>query len=97
MAQELIGLFRRNGHDVDDQVALILGDMATHNPPDGINVVASIGLLHNYYSLEAANALVHKWFAEGASKVITDVCYDPVTVNGNNAQIKTASVKVFFQ
>lgn len=88
LAQKLAVLFRENGYDVDDQVTMILGDINNYRLPKNTNVAVSIGLLHNYYSLSDASKIMEKWFADGAEKVISDICYDPEDVDNSDAKTR---------
>lgn len=84
LTQELIALFRKHGY-ATDQVSLILDDISKHELPTGTDTVVSIGLLHNYFPLAAASSFTDNWFASGAAKVITDICYDPRLVTNQDA------------
>ncbi|MCL2869871.1 class I SAM-dependent methyltransferase [Candidatus Saccharibacteria bacterium] len=78
LASEIIAVFAKNGHDVSNQATARYGDIGNANIiPAGTDTVVSIGLLHNYFSLDEANRLMQGWFDKGAKEVITDICYPP--------------------
>lgn len=92
IVNELIARFSRGGYDVGAQVTATHADIRTHQLPPDINTVASIGLLHNYFSLIDARRLVDQWFAASATKVITDICYDPA----RNLDHLNAAIRINF-
>lgn len=85
LAQNLVRLFSERGHEVSHNVTLILDDISRHNLPTDTDTVVSIGLLHNYFALNVANSFMENWFAAGATKIMTDICYNPLRIAHQDA------------
>ena len=94
LAQDLLALFRDYYPRIDQQVTLILADIREYRLPDKIDTAISIGLLHNYFPLAQANLLMQDWFTSGATKIITDICYDPKNSKHDDADIRMNFVNV---
>ena len=93
LTEKLLALLHENGYDVRDQVFASVGNIHNHKLPTDVDTVVSIGLLHNYFPMDTANALMEKWFAAGARKVISDIYYDPENIKGNDAELRVQFVK----
>ncbi|MCL2085501.1 class I SAM-dependent methyltransferase [Candidatus Saccharibacteria bacterium] len=96
LARQLVALFRDNGYDISSQVSISEGDICECKPSSETNTIVSIGLLHNYFTLEEANAMMREWFETGVSKVITDIYYDAdIAENGSNdAKLRLSYVRI---
>jgi len=94
LAKKLIELFYEHGYDIRSQVTMSVDDIFTIEPSDKVDTILSAGLLHNYFPLKTANALVKKWLNVGIKKIITDIFYDPAKVDDgkNDAKIRAKFV-----
>ena len=88
LAKRVVRLFVKHGYScLKEQVFFDTGDIRTYSLPKETDAVLSIGLLYNYLSSYEAGLLVKKWFNNGVTEVITDICYDPKTVTGDFAEM----------
>ena len=93
LADKLVLLFNEHGYDTNEQILTSVGDIQDYELPSGVDTAISIGLLHNYFSLDVARKLMEKWFVGGARKIFTDVYYEPKSIDIYDAELRIRFVR----